>query len=558
MTEPSNELALPQTGRRKTHWPGLVWAVPLAALLVVAYLGIHAWADRGEVVTVTFSRAADARPGDTKVLYQGVEAGHLLKITPNADGRRLDFRLRLAPEAKSGLNTNARFWLIGASPNLADLNSLKAVVSGVAIGFAPGEGGTPATRFEGLEKAPVVLPGDRGTRYLLGARTLGPIREGSGVLFHGQPIGKVADVKFDGEKGFRLEIFVFEPYDALIKAGTRFWKMSPVRLSLAGGGVNATLAPASTLLAGGIDLEVPSDPNAPRGAPDLQFNLYASRDAARQGLEGPTVRYDFIFASAAGDLDEDSTVTLLGFQIGQVESARLIYDARTGQPLTAVTALLYPRALHLDASKPGDDLRAAADAKVRQLIRLGYRARLRQTPPLVGNQSIALVQVKGTATAALADGGANPRIPSAPGGTDVDDLTAQADQVLTKINRIPIEQIGNDLRQITGRVNKLAASPQIADSLSHLNSTLAEIDQVLSQIQPQMGPLMDKLNEAAGQVSAAATAAHQLLGSEGGADAGNLSQTIRELDRAARSIRTLTDFLDRHPEALIRGKRPEK
>ena len=97
----------------------LVWAAPLAALLVVAYLGVHAWMRRGEVITITFKRAADAKPGDTKVWYQGVEAGHLLKIVPNKDGRRLDFLVRLVPEAKPGLNTNARFWLIGASPNLS-------------------------------------------------------------------------------------------------------------------------------------------------------------------------------------------------------------------------------------------------------------------------------------------------------------------------------------------------------------------------------------------------------------------------------------------------------
>ena len=47
-----------------------------------------------------------------------------------ADGRRLDFRLRMVPAAKSGLNSNARFWLIGANPNFSDLSSLKAAPAG--------------------------------------------------------------------------------------------------------------------------------------------------------------------------------------------------------------------------------------------------------------------------------------------------------------------------------------------------------------------------------------------------------------------------------------------
>jgi paraquat-inducible protein B len=562
MSTPPGANGLPVTGRRKTDWPGLVWAVPVAALLVVIYLGIHAWARRGEVITVTFDRAADAKPGETKVLYEGVEAGHLLKIVPNKDGHRLDFQLRLSPEAKAGLNSNARFWLIGASPNLADLSSLKAVVSGVAIGYAPGEGGTPQTTFDGLEKAPTVLPGDRGTRYQLESHTLGPIREGSGLLFHGQPIGKVTEVKFDGETGFELEVFVFEPYDALIKPSTRFWKMSPLRLSMAGGGFNVSLAPTSALLSGGIDVELPST-DAGAGAAtakspaDAKFTLYANRDAARQGLSGPTVRYDFAFSGAAGDLEEEAPVTLLGFQIGQVETTRLSYDAQTGRPFTTVTAVIYPRQLQLHESAGGAvDLRRATDARVRQLLHFGYRARLQQTPALIGSQSIALVEVKNAATADLAYDGPNPRIPSAPGGSSVEDITAQADQILTKVNHIPIEEIGQNLRQVTSRLNSLVSSPKMDESLGHLTKTLAEVDQMLSQIEPQIGPLMNKLNEAAGQVSGTALAAHQLLGSEGDAQTGNLSETIRQLNEAARSIRTLADYLDRHPEALIRGKRP--
>ena len=160
----------------------------------MVYLLIQWVAERGEVVTVTFERAGGARAGETKVIYQGVEAGHLIKIVPNKDGRRLDFKLRLIPEAKPGLNTNARFYLIGASPTL-DLNSLRAVISGVAIGYAPGAGGTSTDHFEGSDRAPTILPGDRGTRYRLTARTLGSIHEGSVLLFHGQLIGKVSDVQ---------------------------------------------------------------------------------------------------------------------------------------------------------------------------------------------------------------------------------------------------------------------------------------------------------------------------------------------------------------------------
>jgi paraquat-inducible protein B len=287
--------------------------------------------------------------------------------------------------------------------------------------------------------------------------------------------------------------------------------------------------------------------------------LYASRSAAQIGLSGPTVRYDFAFDGTAGDLDEDSPVTLLGFQIGEVESAHLTFDPRTGKPYTTVTAVLYPQQLGLAATGAGaaDDWRAATDAKVRKLLHFGYRARLQQTPPLLGNLSIALAEVKGAAVADLADDGPNPRIPSAPGSADFADITSQADQILAKINRIPIEEIGQDLRQVTQRLNALSGSPQLSAGLSHLNSTLAELDQLLAQVQPQIGPLMTKLNDAAAQLTGTALAARQLLDSQGDSDGASLAETVRQLNEAARSIRSLTDYLGRHPEALIRGKRPE-
>jgi paraquat-inducible protein B len=553
----------PEAGRRRTIWPNLVWGIPLAALGIVGYLGVRALLYRGEVVTVTFTRAAGAKPGVTKVLYQGVEAGQLTKIEPNADGRRLDFHLRLVPAAKSGLNSNARFWLIGANPNFSDLSSLKAVVSGVAIGYAPGEGGEPADRFEGLDQAPLILPGDKGTRYELRAHALNSIHEGSIVLFHGQAIGKVIAIHFNGGKGFRLQAFINRPYDSLIRQGARFWKISPLRLSFAGGGITANLAPLNTLLAGGIDLEVDStNGNDPQSPPDTEFPLYSSHNAARQGLSGPTVRYEFAFDGDAGVLDETSAVTLLGYQIGEVESTRLAYRERSGAPYGIATAVLYPEQMHVNpgagARGTPEDWRTATDLALTRLIRLGYRARLQQSPPLLGDQSIALVPTAGAAPAQLLSDGDTPRFPSAAGSSNLGDITAKADLFLNKLDTVPLEEIGANLKRITGNLDSLMSSPELKDSLTHLHSTLTSIDKLLHDVQPQIGPLIGKLNDAAAELSGTATALRQIAESGGPNEDASLPEAIRQITEAARSIKTLTEYLDRHPEALIRGKRPEQ
>jgi paraquat-inducible protein B len=518
--------------------------------------------NRGEVVTVTFSRAAGAKAGQTKVLYQGIEAGQVVKIVPNADGRRLDFVLRLVPQAKVGLNTNARFWLIGANPNLTDLSSLKAVVSGVAIGYAPGEGGEPADRFEGLGQAPLILPGDKGTRYALRAHSLNSIHEGSIVLFHGQAIGKIIEIHFDGSLGFRLQAFIDQPYDALIRSGARFWKISPLRLSFAGGGITANLAPLTTLLAGGIDLEVDTTNTADhQSPPDTEFTLYSSHNAARQGLSGPTVRYEFAFEGDAGVLDETSAVTMLGFQIGEVESTRLAYDERTGAPYAIASALLYPQQMHLDTGSDTPSTpqawRMATDAALTRLIHLGYRARLQQSPPVLGDQSIQLVRTVGAPAAHLVSDGDTPRFPSAPGSSSLNDIAAKADELMNKLDAVPLEEIGANLRKITGNLSTLMSSPELKDSLSHLHSSLTSIDTILGDAKPQVGPLISKLNDAAAELSATATSLRQVLDSSGPNEGASLPDAIRQITEAAGSIKTLTDYLDRHPEALLRGKKPE-
>ena len=563
MSTPEDQTSAPETGRRRTIWPNLVWGIPLAALVIVGYLGVRALLNRGEVVTVTFTRAAGAKAGVTKVLYQGVEAGQLTKIEPNADGRRLDFHLRLVPAAKSGLNTNARFWLIGANPNFSDLSSLEAVVSGIAIGYAPGEGGEPEDQFEGLDQAPLILPGDKGTRYLLGAHALNSIHEGSILLFHGQAIGKVVAIRFNPDKGFRLQAFINQPYDSLIRRGARFWKISPLRLSFAGGGITANLAPLNTLLAGGIDLEVDTTKaNDPRSPADTEFPLYSSHNAARQGLSGPTVRYEFAFDGDAGVLDETSAVTLLGYQIGEVESTLLAYNERTGAPYGIATAVLYPQQMHVNpgagARSTPDDWRAPTDAALTRLIHLGYRARLQQSPPVLGDQSIALVRTAGASPAQLLTDGDIPRFPSAPGSSNLDDITAKAAVFLNKLDAVPLEDIGANLNRIIGNLDRLTSSPELKDSLTHLHSTLTSIDKLLQDVQPQIGPLIGKLNDAVAELSGTASALRQIAESGGPNEDASLPEAIRQITEAARSIKTLTDYLDRHPEALIRGKRPEK
>ncbi|MEO5733170.1 MAG: hypothetical protein ABIN96_09530, partial [Rubrivivax sp.] len=147
-------------------------------------------------------------------------------------------------------------------------------------------------------------------------------------------------------------------------------------------------------------------------------------------------------------------------------------------------------------------------------------------------------------------------------GGSIDSLIAQVDQLLGKVNRIPLEAIGQDVRRLTQRLSTLAASPEIDSGLKHFERTLAQTDRLMAEVTPRVGPLVDKLKQAADELTSTVAAARSLLGGadadgSGGSSAlvdANLPRTIEQLGSAARAIRTLADYLGRHPEALLRGR----
>jgi paraquat-inducible protein B len=542
--------ALPEARTIRGRWPGLVWAVPLAALLVVGYLGVRAMFRRGVDVHVKFGYVEAVTPGDTKVLMKGVEVGHVSRVKTTPDATHVDVTLSLSPRVKSALNSNTRFWLIGEYPKITDVQSIRAAVAGVIIAMAPGQGGTPTRDFVGLDEPPLIPPGTRGTTYNLTTGTLGSIQPGAAVIYHGLSIGKIVRTGLERIGQFRLQAFIQAPFDGMMRPGAEFWTGSPLKLSLSGSGVTAGLSSPASVLQGSVQFELPEAARTQHQAPaDTSFVLYDDQSAAQQGATGPEMMYRVVLNGAAGDMTQGAPVTMLGYTIGRIRSARLAF-APGGRPYTEATIALYPAKLDVllpENSAPGA-WRGATDRAVSRLLAQGFRATLGQTLPLIGPHTVTLARVPGARATGLGAVGPVPTIPSAGGG---DDLFA-------KLNRLPIEQIGQNVRVLTGNLARLSGSPELKSSLSHLHATLAQVDGITAQVQPQVGPLLAKLNQTATELQATAGAARAVLTGEGAGQDQSLPAAIGQLDQAARSIRSLTDYLGRHPEALIRGKAKEK
>jgi paraquat-inducible protein B len=538
-----------------TRWPGLVWAAPAAALLVVLYLAVTALAHPGVDAVIVFGNGAGATPNDTKVIYRGVQVGHVVKVGLDKDGSSVDVTVRLDGRLRKQLNTSAVFWLEGATFSLTDLSSLRAAVAGVTIDMATGHGGQPQRRFVGLSTPPAVMPDAKGSAFWLKTDNLGPIREGSNITYRGMEVGKVAEVEVRGPNDLRAEMFVFSPYDQLVRPGSLFWSETPLKISLSGAAIGASFNPSAAL--GAVTFETPEEfRGESAAAPGTTFALYANQDRAFGEGVGAQVIYSVAFTQPVGDLTIGAPVMLGGFQVGSVKSVDLVFDATNGALRSPVTIAIEPLRLHFSGVNPPADgnWRPLVDRAMNELLARGYRARLDQTPPLIGSRRIGLDPVNGAGPAHLALGGDYPAIPSAAAG-DLGALGDKANTLLDHLNAVPIVAIGENAREITGRLAQILKSPKIDDSVSKLDDTLDQADKLVREVRPQVGPLVASLRKAADQLDQTAASANAVLSGQGASQDQSLPEALRQLADAARSIRALADYLQRHPEAIIQGKK---
>ena len=137
-----------------------------------------------------------------------------------------------------------------------------------------------------------------------------------------------------------------------------------------------------------------------------------------------------------------------------------------------------------------------------------------------------------------------PELPVVP--STVPDIEAKLDSIIAKLDKLPLDAIGGDLRK----------------ALATLDQTLKDADKAVNRIDAEVTPgLKTTLEDLHGTI---ATADRMLKNTDAtlvGKDAPaqqELRDALQEITRAARSLRLLTDFLERHPESLIRGKSEAK
>jgi len=140
-----------------------------------------------------------------------------------------------------------------------------------------------------------------------------------------------------------------------------------------------------------------------------------------------------------------------------------------------------------------------------------------------------------------------PTVKSAP----LDEITNKATTLMDTLNALPLREIGNDLQDTVAGTKAIATSQALIRSVAKLESTLEQMNTTAQSLNRKVIPQLSAALEQT-RVTLAATnnpvATDSTLYLE-------LKRLLKELTAAARSIHGIADYLERHPEALFKGKR---
>jgi paraquat-inducible protein B len=541
-----------------------IWLLPLATVLLVGYLVIQLVSDRGPMISIRFESADGLTAQQTQVKYKAVTLGTVEQIDLADDLAHVVVKVRMSEQSAALLTDKARFWV--ARPRLggglaALETGLETLVSGAYVAVDPGpKGGKRQTEFMGLEKPPNVRSDEPGSVYFLQAETLGGLGEGAPVFYRDVAVGEVLSADLDDKspnQSVRLRIFVRAPYDRKVVPEARFWNSSGIRVNTGASGLRVELQSIKSLLSGGIAFRAPTEAEQHAPSPsESTFRLYADEPQAAVGFYSVGIPYVSYFQSSVRGLSEGSQVQMFGKQLGSVMSIDLVKDPRpghSGQLAARVAFVLQP-----ERALSQSDRQTIQPDGMRALVRDQLRVVLASSSLLTGQKELSLEFVPGSkAPPALAEEANALVLPSE--GQDLQDLSASLSQILNKVNSIPFEEIGQNANRTLASLDRTVGGPELQRAIASLDEALKEVSGLAREAKTDLGPALARLPRISEKLESAVDQAQAAFGQSG---YGSDSKTQRSLERmmtqvgdAARSIRLLADYLNRHPESVVSGRK---
>ncbi len=234
------------------------WLIPLAAVLLVAWLGYDSWARRGLEIRVYLENGHGLQAGDD-IRYRGIVVGRVksVELEQTLDGVRL--LAVLDPGSQQLARAGTRFWVVRPKVGISGIAGLETIVGPRYLTLLPGEG-RPQRSFIGLEEPPIlerIRPGD--LEIVLQASRRESVRPGTPILYRQVPIGVVLSVGLTSDSSaVEARVHIEKAFTELIRDDTRFWNVGKIEAQLGLQGMTIQMESLETLVAGGIAVATPS------------------------------------------------------------------------------------------------------------------------------------------------------------------------------------------------------------------------------------------------------------------------------------------------------------
>ena len=508
----------------RARWPiPAVWLVPLVAALLAGWLAVKTVVERGPTITIRFTSAEGIEAGKTRLKYKDVQVGVVKSLWFSPDLKEVVASAQMEKDFASHLVEDTRFWVVRPRIAAGTVSGLDTLLSGAYIGVDAGRSDKSRREFAGLEAPPVVRADTAGTALVLHAANAGSFEVGSPVFFRRLPAGQVTGYELDGE-GVKVTVFINAPFDQHVNANTRFWHASGVEVKLDARGIEVDTQSLVSILIGGIAFETPAGNAAAASA--TEFKLFDNRTAAMKNPETDRLEFTMLFNESVRGLQPGAPVDLRGITVGEVGAVKMRMAPGGGQVLVAVDVMIYPSRIEWQ-----DATLSTADSPVRRrrlidtLVASGMRAQLRPASLLTHELYLALdfFPAKGARVNWAAS---PPQFPTQK--ATLVELETAIGSIAAKLDNFPLQELSGELRQTMQTAARLLnnidaeMSAEVGPTLAQARKTLASADRALAADSPLQT---------------------------------DTRQAMREVARAAQAFRVLADYLERHPEALLVGKK---
>jgi paraquat-inducible protein B len=458
------------------------------------------------------------------------------------DRARVLVSVQLKREARSFTAADSRFWVVRPRIAGSGISGLSTLLFGSYIGADAGVSTDKADTFTGLEVPPILTRDASGKQYVLHSSDIGSLDIGSPVYYRRIRVGQVMafDLDEDG-KGITLRVFINAPYDRFVRMDTRFWHASGFDMEINASGFTLKAESLATVVLGGLSFSSPDDKSGPPAKENTAFFLAEDQAKALEEDDGEPEIILLDFKQSVRGLAPGAEVSFRGLVLGHVKSIGIEYDRKRKEFSMPVLVEVYPNRLGRKFSEDRRESKYTPQQRLDLMIKRGLSAQLRTANFLTGQAYIAFdfyphaVSINKDSRGNAPEGQASSflHLPTIPSTTD--QLQTQVSDIALKLSKVPFDQIGRDLQE----------------SLQELKQTLESTGQLAEKLNDDVAP---EMMAAMKDVRKTVSAVERTLSADAPLQQ-DLQETLQELARAAASLRILTDYFERHPESIIRGKR---